>query len=292
MKKRTETLAAGMKTLREKRPLIHCITSPIAINDCANSALAIGARIICAEHPEEVSEITGMSSALGVSLANITDARAESVLISGRTAWEKNIPSVIDAVGITCSDLRRDVFRQYVQNCHPAVIKGNDSEILEAFHLEEKRDHDEKAGIDVALSDQVRHDSPSSQKRMGEITRKYAESTGSVICASGEVDVISTAKTTVYLENGTAGMADVTGTGCMLNCLIAAYLSVLSPLDAAVLATALMGIAGEYAEQECMKKSGGNRIGLGSFHISLLDGLSLINADDLVQKIRIHEVSL
>lgn len=292
MKNRTETLAEGMKVLREKRPLIHCITSPVAINDCANAVLATGARIICAEHPDEVSDITAMSSALGVSLANITDARAQSVLISGQTAWKKKIPSVIDAVGITCSDLRRSIFRQYVHTCHPAVIKGNASEILEGFQLEENRNPDGKTGVDVASSDQVRHDSPASQKRMGEITRKYAELTGSVICASGEVDVISNADTTVYLENGNASMADVTGTGCMLNCLIAAYLSVLDPLDAAVVGTALMGIAGEYAGQECMKKSGGNRIGLGSFHISLLDGLSLITPDDLVQRIRIHEVSL
>ena len=37
--------------VREKRPLIHCITNPISINQCANVILAAGARPIMAEHP-------------------------------------------------------------------------------------------------------------------------------------------------------------------------------------------------------------------------------------------------
>ena len=44
--------------LRAKRPLVHCITNPISIHQCANAILAIGARPIMAEHPAEVQEIT------------------------------------------------------------------------------------------------------------------------------------------------------------------------------------------------------------------------------------------
>ena len=32
------------KNLRDRQPLIHCITNPISINQCANAILAIGAR--------------------------------------------------------------------------------------------------------------------------------------------------------------------------------------------------------------------------------------------------------
>ena len=38
----------------QTEPLIHCITHPIVINDCANAVLALGARPIMAEHPREV----------------------------------------------------------------------------------------------------------------------------------------------------------------------------------------------------------------------------------------------
>ena len=39
-----------------------------------------------AEHPKEVHEITALAKALAVNLGNITDARAESIFISGGVA--------------------------------------------------------------------------------------------------------------------------------------------------------------------------------------------------------------
>ena len=43
--------------LREEAPLIHCITNPISMMQCANAILGIGAKPIMAEHPMEVKEI-------------------------------------------------------------------------------------------------------------------------------------------------------------------------------------------------------------------------------------------
>ena len=59
--------------VREKQPLIHCITNPISINQCANVILAVGARPIMAEHPKEVAEISSGADALLLNLGNITD---------------------------------------------------------------------------------------------------------------------------------------------------------------------------------------------------------------------------
>ena len=65
---------------RAAQPLIHCITNPISIHDCANIILAAGGRPIMAEHPAEVAEITSsMLSALALNLGNITDARMKSM---------------------------------------------------------------------------------------------------------------------------------------------------------------------------------------------------------------------
>ena len=52
------------ETVKRDHSLIHCITNPISINSCANAVLAIGARPIMAEHPEEVAEITETAGAL------------------------------------------------------------------------------------------------------------------------------------------------------------------------------------------------------------------------------------
>ena len=196
------------KQIREESPLVHCITSPIAINDCANAVLAVGAKPIMAEHPREVAGITGMAKSLTVSLANITDARMESILISGRTALELGIPSVIDVVGVACSPLRMELAKRFISECHPAVIKGNTSEIRalagDAYHA---------VGIDVGKEDEVTLANPGACTEMKEIASAYARKTEAVVLATGAVDVISDGQQTYYLLNGDACMSKVTGTG-------------------------------------------------------------------------------
>ena len=44
-----------------KKPLIHYITHPIVMTDCANAILAIGGSPIMAEHHAEVHDITAKS---------------------------------------------------------------------------------------------------------------------------------------------------------------------------------------------------------------------------------------
>ena len=104
--------------------LFICITSPIAINDCANAVLALGAKPIMAEHPLEVENITLMSKSLAVSLANITDARAESIMISGKAACKAGIPSVIDLVGVTCSKMRADLCKEIYYTVQTGSYQG------------------------------------------------------------------------------------------------------------------------------------------------------------------------
>ena len=56
---------------RTAQPLIHCITNPISIHDCANIILAAGGRPIMAEHPAEVAEITSHAQSLALNLGNL-----------------------------------------------------------------------------------------------------------------------------------------------------------------------------------------------------------------------------
>ena len=49
-------LGACLDRVRERRPLIHCITNYVTANDVANLLLACGASPIMADEPEEVEE--------------------------------------------------------------------------------------------------------------------------------------------------------------------------------------------------------------------------------------------
>ncbi|HBD01136.1 MAG TPA: hydroxyethylthiazole kinase, partial [Lachnoclostridium sp.] len=49
------------RLVREKQPVIHCITNYVTAGDVANTILACGGSPIVADHPAEVSEITAIS---------------------------------------------------------------------------------------------------------------------------------------------------------------------------------------------------------------------------------------
>lgn len=262
-----QKVADLLASIRQKAPLIHCITNPISINQCANAILAVGARPMMAEHPREVAEITQTAHALLLNLGNITDVRMESIRISGETAAKASIPIVLDAVGVACSRLRRSYMDELLSLITPTVIKGNYSEICSLCE-----DGYRCSGVDADSSLDV----SSIDRCAAELARK----TNSIILASGKVDIVTNGQRSVHIRNGTAQLSAVTGTGCMLGALCAAYLSADPSIDAVIAACALMGISGERAETHS---------GSGTFFVNLMDALSTLTAEDICSGISKEE---
>lgn len=252
------------KSVKENSPLIHCITNPISINQCANAVLAVGGRPIMAEHPKEVKEITLTSKALLLNLGNITDSRMKSILISAEVAKENKIPFTVDLVGIACSELRYD-FAKKLTAYLPSVLKGNYSEINAIYNPEYR-----SLGVDADLS----LDTNNVCKASVSVARKY----NCTVIASGKTDIITDGKRVIYIKNGTYQLATVTGTGCILGALLSTYLSQGSAVDAAVTACAVLGICGELSE---------TKNGSGSFMVNLMDKLSSLT--DVINHIKMEE---
>ena len=249
-----KTLHEIREAVRNQQPLIHCITNPISINQCANGILAIGARPMMAEHPKEVREITETAGALMLNLGNITDARMESMKISLLTAKEKNIPVILDAVGIACSKLRRDYIAELLEIGIPTVFKGNYSEVYALYH-----DAYRSSGVDADAS----INAESITYVAAELARKYH----TTILASGRIDIVTDGTRIVHVKNGTPQLSAVTGTGCLLGALCGAYLAVCADMNAAVTACVVLGICGQLAETPK---------GSGSFMVNLMDALSTL----------------
>lgn len=264
-------LAALRQKVKADKPLIHCITNHISINDCANVVLAVGAKPIMAEHPDEAAEITSVAQALAVNLGNINDARMASMLISGKTARDKGIPAIIDIVGVACSRMRLAFAEQFITDCRPQIIKGNMSEMKALTGVASGA-----KGIDAGERDAV---TTANADDGIALLKALALKTGAVIVASGPVDIITDGTDTCLIENGCEMLAMLTGTGCMLNVLTAAFLagSKERAMTAAVLATSMMGICGELAE---------NERGTGTFHVLLLDALYSLNEETFAERIR------
>lgn len=250
-----------------KKPLIHCITNPISINQCANAVLSAGARPVMAEHPLEAAEITATASALMLNIANITDVRMQSIKVSSDTAKKYNIPSVLDIVGISCSQLRKNYVHELLDLHIPTVIKGNYSEIC-ALSDEKYR----SAGVDSSPSATFEKTLDSAVSA----SKKYH----AVILASGKTDIITDGKRTAYIHNGSPRLSEITGTGCMQGALTAVYLSVAGGFQSAVTACTVMGICGEFASA---------KDGTGSFYTALLDSLSMLKNADIEKYIKLEE---
>lgn len=268
-------LVSLQQEIREKKPLVHCITNPISINDCANIILAVGAKPIMAEHPEEVSRITALSSALAVNLGNITDVRLASMEIAGHSAQNNRIPAIIDLVGIACSDLRLEFAKKFIRNCRPAIIKGNISELKALAEVE-----NDAKGIDAGENDAI---SKAGITATLELLQKLAKQSGAVIVATGATDLITDGKRSFLGENGTEMLANITGTGCMLNALTAAYLaSGKDTLSAGLAAISTMGISGELAVKESH--------GPGTFRAALLDQVYSLTETQFKSRLRLSEI--
>ena len=289
------------KRIKEEKPLIHCITNPISIHDCANVVLAVGARPIMAEHPAEVTDITASAGALMLNLGNITDARIESMKRSMRTAMENKIPVLLDLVGVACSDLRLDLARELLSIGHPAVLKGNMSELLAVSGLPSHA-----IGIDAGAQDAL---TAENMETVSEVLRAFSRSNQAIVLATGKQDFVTDGERIVLVQNGSAALSGITGTGCMVGALTAAFLPGCKDniakemtdsieadvwsggemgfnersgnyLAAAVLGTALMGIAGEEAEKISR--------GPGSFQVNLLDEIYGLSDRQLLNLLKIE----
>lgn len=258
------------KTVRQNQPLIHCITNPISIHQCANGILAVGARPIMAEHPKEVSEITQTAQALMLNLGNITDARMESMLIAAKTAGERKIPFLLDVVGLACSGLRREYVRDLLNTVVPTVIKGNYSEIQALY-----RDSYRSSGVDA--------DSVLDIQATEQAAISLARSLDTIILASGKVDIVTDGNCLYRIYNGISRLSQITGTGCLQGALCAAYLSAKTELAAVITGCCVLGICGERARTDR---------GNGTFLCDLMDALSTLTDADIEQNMKVEEINI
>ena len=253
-------------SVKQSSMLIHCITNPISINQCANAILSAGARPMMAEHPEEAAVITASAGALMLNMGNLTDVRKQSMLISAKTAVQKGVPFVLDVCGAACLPTRREYALSLIKASLPSVIKGNYSEITALA-----REDYSSSGVDA--------DKALLTEQMSLTAKELAQKLGTVILASGETDIVSDGESTVLIHNGTKQLGTVTGTGCMQGALCAAYLSAADSFDAAVAASVVFGICGELSQTDK---------GSGSFMVNLLDELSTVSDETVTELMKIQ----
>ncbi len=263
-----------LEKMKGTRPLIHTLTNYVTVNDCANILLSAGASPVMADDLREVREMASIASGLCLNIGTLNRRTVRSMLKAGKTARALSKPVVFDPVGAGATALRTRTAEKLINTLHPTLIKGNMSEIRVLSSGEGRT-----AGVDALPGDEC------TEKNADEILSSvsaYAQKTGAVIGVTGRIDVIASPdgrRALVY--NGVPALAAISGCGCMLSCLSAAFIAAnpTDPFMATVAAFSMMGLAGEMTE----RKVGGL---LGSFHTHLFDAMAEIDEKALSEGAR------
>ena len=96
-------------------------------------------------------------------------------------------------------------------------------------------------------------------KESVEFVKKSAKALNTILAVTGAIDLVSDGETCYVIRNGRPEMGQITGTGCQLSGMMAAYITA-NPdnmLEAAAAAVCVMGVAGETGWQQ-MREGEGN----------------------------------
>ena len=272
-------LKSALDAVRSTTPLVHNITNYVTVNDCANALLAIGASPIMSDEPQDVVDITSICGGLTLNIGTLNERSIAGMHAAGARAAELRHRIVLDPVGAGASALRTQTAAALIDELPVSVIRCNMSEAKAVAGGAAKT-----RGVDVCPDDAV---SEGNLAASAAFAKSLAAKTGAVAAITGAIDVIADANRAFAIRNGSPLMGRITGAGCMLSCVCAAF-AVANPddlLESQVAAVAAMGVAGQVAAGRM-----GALDGNGSFRTYLLDALYNIDGDALETAAKVEEL--
>ena len=230
-----------LENVRKNCPLIHNITNYVTVNDCANVLLACGGSPIMSDDVDEVEEITTICGGLNINIGTLNQRTIPAMHMAGRKANALGHPVVLDPVGAGASALRTKTAKELIENVNFTVIRGNISEI-KALALGTGG----ARGVDADVADKV---TKENLPQAVAFAKEFAKQTGAVIAITGAIDIVADGEKAYCIYNGHPMMSSITGTGCQLSAITAAYVTANPemPLEAVAAAVCLMGVCGEKA---------------------------------------------
>lgn len=263
----TESVCQVLAAIRERSPLVLSMTNTVVQPITANALLAIGAvpAMLC-DGGEAAEMINACANAVLINTGTLSREQADAMRTAIRAAHDSGTAWVLDPVAVGLLSFRTQFIQEILSaGTPPALIRGNASEILALAGYDAKPRGPEST---VASDDAC------------EAAKKLAQKIGGIVLVTGKTDFISDGNTLYAFENGHALMTRVTGIGCAMGALCAACVAVAkSPLEGAIAATVLIGIAGELAAEQSSAP--------GTFSIAFLDALNALDEKIIAEKIKI-----
>lgn len=260
---------AVLDQMRAARPLVQNITNYVSMDIAANALLAVGASPAMVHAPEESPQFVALAGALVVNIGTLSADTAHAAQIATTAARQLGRPWLFDPVGVGATDYRNDVATELMEN-RPTILRGNASEVMAIARL---------AGLTTTSAAPRGVDSANTTTEAEQLCVELAQRAGCVVVATGEIDIATDGKQIVRLANGSPLMTRVTALGCSLSSVMGAFMAIAPPLDAAVAALAVYGVAGDMAAETAQRP--------GSFRVAFLDALDAITAADISARLHV-----
>ncbi|SIS65771.1 hydroxyethylthiazole kinase [Alicyclobacillus vulcanalis] len=263
-------VGSWLTRVREQRPLVHNITNLVVMNVAANALLSLGASPVMAHAHEEVADMAAIAGALALNLGTLDPYVVTSMDLASEAANRRGVPVVLDPVGAGATPYRTGAALRLLETRNIQVLRGNQGEIGVITGA-----GGEVAGVDA------RGAGTDLAGRMVEFARQHHL----VVAATGERDLVTDGETMYELQNGHPWEAAITGSGCSLTAVIAAFVAVSDQsrrgiAEATVAAITCFNVAAELAAEGAS--------GPGSFQVKLLDALHTLTPSDVDARARIR----
>ncbi|ADB59148.1 Hydroxyethylthiazole kinase [Haloterrigena turkmenica DSM 5511] len=230
-----DELADSLRAIGRGSPLVQHLTNEVTMNDVANLTLHWDALPVMADSPGDAGEMAAGAAAILLNTGQVPEGKVEAMHEAAETAAERDIPVVLDPVGVGATPTREAVAEALLEDVDFSIIKGNYGEISALAGVEA-----EVKGVE----------SVGEYDEIEDAARSLAASTGATVVASGVEDVVATGDGAVRLSAGHERLSEVVGTGCMLGATLAAFRGAVDDAPTAAVHGALaFGIAGERAAE-------------------------------------------
>lgn len=189
---------------------------------------------------------------------------------AGKKANELGKPVLLDPVGAGASVLRTKTALDLVEKVRFTVIRGNISEIKTlALGAGTTK------GVDADVADCV------TEENLDEavvFVKRYAAITDSIVAVTGAIDIVADKERAFCVYNGHPMMSSITGTGCQLSAMTAAYVvaNQEKKLEAVVAAVCAMGLCGEKAYARLSGLDGNS-----SYRNYIIDAIYRLTSEEL-----------
>jgi hydroxyethylthiazole kinase len=259
-----DTTADLLHRLRSTTPLVQCITNSVVVNFTANALLAIGAAPAMVDIPDEAGPFASLAGGVLVNLGTPTAEQRQAMLEAVAAAHQSGTPWVLDPVAVGVLPVRTPLAVR-LRDLGPSVIRGNASEIgAGAGAGAGGRGVDATDPVDSILGAAI----------------ALAGATGAVVAVSGPEDAITDGERVVRIANGHPLLTRITGGGCALGAIMAAFAAVHDDrLATTVAAVATYTVAAELAAHR--------GAGPGTFAAHFLDALATVDREAITSRARI-----